>query len=103
MSKNIYNCIDCDKIYSSYNTLWKHNKTFHNSRKPEKNDIIEKDSGKFECRVCGKDYIHNGCIIYPNIFILLWILRTNYILNPLIIFNICIYYQRVIGNIINNF
>ena len=62
MSKIIYNCIDCDKTYTSYNTLWKHNKTFHNSRKTEKNEIIEKDSDKFECRVCGKKYIHKPSV-----------------------------------------
>jgi hypothetical protein len=53
MSKDIYKCADCDKIYSSYNTLWKHNKIYHNSRKIMKN-IPE----NFKCCICEKEYSH---------------------------------------------
>jgi hypothetical protein len=58
MSKEIYKCADCDKIYSSYNTLWKHNKNYHNSRKIVKNIITENVSDIFKCRVCENVYSH---------------------------------------------
>ena len=34
--EKVYICEQCDKKYKSYQTLWKHNKKFHN-RRPDKN------------------------------------------------------------------
>ena len=58
-----YNCNHCNKKYSNYNSLWTHNKKFHNGIKIE-NPIIEKkteiikqeNTTDFDCRICNKTY-----------------------------------------------
>ena len=54
----IYKCKKCEKNYSSYNTLWKHNKIYHDSNKIVKNIITEIIDNKFICIVCKKNYSH---------------------------------------------
>jgi molybdopterin converting factor small subunit len=49
-----YKCIDCDKIYSSYKSLWNHNNKYHENRKTE----TFKESKTYECRICSKEYKH---------------------------------------------
>ena len=71
MNTKIYNCNDCNKTYSSYRSLWGHNKNFHNGIKTEKtifekeienieekNTIEETNTTGYLCRVCNKTYKH---------------------------------------------
>ena len=43
-----FNCKKCNKKYSSYQSLWNHNKRFH------KNEIIETTHEKYNCDKCNK-------------------------------------------------
>ena len=62
MNTEKYNCNNCNKKYSNYNSLWTHNKTFHNGIKIEKTVVEEKikviDTTEYGCRVCNKTYKH---------------------------------------------
>ena len=49
-----YHCKECEKIYSSYKSLWNHNNKFHENRKTE----ITEESNIYECRICSKEYKH---------------------------------------------
>ena len=52
-----HNCSICNKVYSSYKSLWTHNNKFHNKFKNDENK--EKDNQNdniFECRICSKLY-----------------------------------------------
>ena len=56
-----YNCIHCEKDYSNYNSLWTHNKRFHNGIKTE--TVVEENleiinSIVYGCRKCNKMYKH---------------------------------------------
>ncbi len=51
-----YKCIECNKKYSCYKSLWNHNKRFH--KKIDKTEIQE----LFECKKCGKKYKHKQSI-----------------------------------------
>jgi len=59
-----YKCNDCNKIYSTYNSLWTHNKKFHNGIKTEITITEEnpKQNGttEYDCRVCNKTYKHRS-------------------------------------------
>ena len=46
-----YKCIDCNKIYSNYNSLWTHNKKFHK--------IVQEKDDEYGCRTCNKIYKHD--------------------------------------------
>lgn len=46
-----YNCLICKKKYASYQSLWIHNKNFHQNNQDEQTLELNK---KFECRKCGK-------------------------------------------------
>ena len=59
MNTEKYNCNHCNKTYSSYKTLWVHNKNQHNGIKIEKNIIEEKPKiidTEYSCRICNKVY-----------------------------------------------
>jgi len=62
MNNEKYKCNDCNKLYSSYNSLWTHNKTFHKSIKTgipiveENPKIIIDTTTEYSCRVCNKKY-----------------------------------------------
>ena len=67
MSNKKYNCIDCNREYSCYKSLWTHNKNHHNSRKTVTTTIIKeipkiKETTIIElsCRVCNKTYKHKS-------------------------------------------
>jgi hypothetical protein len=47
-----YNCNECKKKYSSYNSLWNHNKKFHTNKSIE----INNDNKSFKCDYCNKYY-----------------------------------------------
>jgi hypothetical protein len=60
-----YNCNKCNKKYSSYQTLWTHNKKFHTepvilpSEMSVKSEIKSEASMKnFNCRLCNKIYFN---------------------------------------------
>ncbi len=48
-----FNCTICNKEYSSYKTLWAHNKTFHQSIQINRNDNKTRN---FECEYCNKKF-----------------------------------------------
>ena len=58
-------CTICNKIYSSYKSLWNHNKIFHNKinnkikEKNEKYNRINEKNGKYNCASCNKQFISN--------------------------------------------
>jgi hypothetical protein len=67
-TQKYYTCTNCNKNYSSYQTLWVHNKNFHN-QKSEKNLNNSEKSQKisvkntsistiksYDCRICNKHY-----------------------------------------------
>ena len=65
MNTEKYKCINCNKNYSNYNSLWTHNKKFHNGIKTEITIIEENpkiidtvDATEYSCRVCNKTYKH---------------------------------------------
>jgi hypothetical protein len=57
-----YKCNTCNKLYSSYKTLWKHNKIFHknntgdNSTNVLLNSTKNVESLNYKCRYCEKNY-----------------------------------------------
>jgi hypothetical protein len=54
-----YHCNICNKLYSSYQSLWIHNKKFHNNNGPKKSEKSEKQSENaivYPCRKCEKIY-----------------------------------------------
>ena len=55
-----YKCNHCNKIYSNYNSLWTHNKKFHNGIKTEITVVEENpkiiDTTEYSCRLCNKIY-----------------------------------------------
>ena len=54
-----YKCNNCDKEYSTYNSLWTHNKNHHNTIKiPQKFDetIEEQKQIEYSCKTCNKIY-----------------------------------------------
>jgi transcription elongation factor Elf1 len=59
MNTEKYNCNHCNKTYSSYKTLWTHNKNHHNGIKTEKTIIEEKPKKmdtEYSCIICNKIY-----------------------------------------------
>ena len=46
-NKNIFNCLECNKYYKSYKSLWNHNKKFH---------IKELKVKEFVCKHCKKSF-----------------------------------------------
>ena len=59
MGDSQYGCLLCNKNYSTYKSLWTHNKIHHNGVKTVKSSSDEKDEvGTFECRKCNKKYAH---------------------------------------------
>jgi len=54
-----YKCIDCNKTYLGYKSLWAHNRKYHKDRKIE--DTTQKQE-VFECRICNKKYKHKQSI-----------------------------------------
>jgi hypothetical protein len=52
LSSDNHVCMNCNKIYKSYKSLWNHNKKYHN-----KNEKSNKNSNdKFTCRLCNKEF-----------------------------------------------
>lgn len=63
-----YTCQTCNKKYSSYQTLWVHNKNFHNNNSEQNLNNSEKTEEKsvkntsvptiksYDCRICNKHY-----------------------------------------------
>ena len=64
MNKLGYLCIDCNKEYKSYTTLWNHNRIKHDSIKTKKSErpapTVDKENNYdlFKCRNCTKTYKH---------------------------------------------
>ena len=58
MNSEKYNCNNCNKTYTSYKSLWTHNKIHHNGIK---NDEIVKEEiiTEYTCGLCNKKYKHN--------------------------------------------
>ena len=51
-----YSCKLCSKVYSSYKSIWNHNKKFHDSKsKPEVN-ISKPEVNKNQCKYCNNIY-----------------------------------------------
>jgi uncharacterized Zn-finger protein len=66
-TKDEHKCNTCNKIFSSYKTLWTHNKNKHknNNIKKYQKDIIEyqnnDDENKiFVCKYCNKEFSFNN-------------------------------------------
>ena len=61
-----HNCSICNKVYSSYKSLWTHNKNFHNKpviiKTENQEQEIQNDCILFECRICNKKYKHKQSI-----------------------------------------
>ncbi len=72
-----YKCNTCNKIYKTYQTLWKHNKTFHTNiihtnlktsdnllkcsdklLKTSDNDILYTNKKEYLCRKCNKQFLN---------------------------------------------
>ena len=61
-----YRCNNCNKIYSSYQSLWIHNKKFHNSETNQKQPINDSkinviqppNDQKLICLYCNKNFNH---------------------------------------------
>jgi hypothetical protein len=57
-----HKCNICNKLYSSYKTLWKHNKNFHKNNKVDNSTNVLLKSTKnveslnYKCRYCEKNY-----------------------------------------------
>ena len=53
-------CISCNKNYASSNSLWNHNKKFHNNNKTKDvtiiNQNIEKINNSLNCKYCKKKF-----------------------------------------------
>ncbi len=49
-----YNCNECKKCYTSYQSYWNHNKKFHVNNKT----IIIKDINKIYCDYCNKNFLN---------------------------------------------
>ncbi len=61
MSDLPYSCLGCKLNYSTYKSLWTHNKIHHNGGvKTVKNTTFDEPDrdGLFECRKCGSKYKH---------------------------------------------
>lgn len=60
MSVLPYSCLVCKLNYSTYKSLWTHNKIHHNGVKTVKNNTIDEPVvvGLFACRKCGSKYKH---------------------------------------------
>jgi len=65
MQKSIeYRCLICDKNYKTYQTLWKHNKKFHNNNNCNSIPIVSEsipivsiiNIDKNTCKICNKKY-----------------------------------------------
>ena len=50
-----YKCITCNKKYSSYQSLWIHNKKFHGNQNIESNSCVSIDN-KLNCCYCNKTF-----------------------------------------------
>jgi len=60
-----YRCNNCNKNYSSYQSLWIHNKKFHNNsclKKPDESvkSPIKFDEKQYNCRFCNKIYTNKN-------------------------------------------
>jgi hypothetical protein len=62
-----HRCNVCNKIYSSYQSLWKHNKIYHKNITKKVTDVTEKlvnvtENGinikKYICNICSKEFNH---------------------------------------------
>jgi len=63
-----FKCIQCNKIYKSYQSLWNHNNKFHNTFNNIKSDKVQLESDqsqkisdlqkKYNCRKCNKLYFN---------------------------------------------
>jgi hypothetical protein len=54
-----YNCSLCNKIYSSYQSLWIHNKKFHKNNENDNNINSSNEINKlYKCKYCNKIYLH---------------------------------------------
>ena len=52
-----HSCNICNKIYSSYKSLWNHNKKFHNNDVIESNiTVIKSNNTIYNCRYCNKQF-----------------------------------------------
>lgn len=60
MSDLPYSCLVCKLNYSTYKSLWTHNKIHHNGVKTVKNTTFDQPEpdGLFLCRKCGSKYKH---------------------------------------------
>jgi hypothetical protein len=56
MNTETYNCIVCNKIYSTYKSLWTHRNKFHKT--------VQENEDEYECRTCNKVYKHNRTRIF---------------------------------------
>ena len=50
-----YHCDVCKKYYKTYNSLWTHNKKFHNNPETVNKSII-KEKKEIKCNICNKNY-----------------------------------------------
>ena len=60
---NDYTCKICNKNYKSYQSLWNHNKKFHNNdckdckgNVNDKNKIVKENIKKYICELCNKNF-----------------------------------------------
>ena len=51
-----YKCNDCKKSYSSYQSLWIHNKKFHKDRNQCSGNIVVSSESKYLCQYCNKNF-----------------------------------------------
>jgi hypothetical protein len=58
-----YKCDICNKIYSSYKTLWTHNKNFHKNidiHDNKKQTFCKQNDNKIICEYCNKPFSHRN-------------------------------------------
>jgi DNA-directed RNA polymerase subunit RPC12/RpoP len=71
-----YRCNTCNKLYASYQTLWKHTNKFHNNMTSERlhltsndsnltsNDFKNKIVNKYLCQYCNNEFTRKNNLNY---------------------------------------
>ena len=56
MNNEKYTCSKCNKLYSSYKSLWNHTKKFHDNLNELNNNLTELNNKKYLCKYCNRQF-----------------------------------------------
>ena len=56
MNNEKYTCSKCNKLYSSYKSLWNHTKKFHDNLNELNNNLNEVNNKKYLCKYCNRQF-----------------------------------------------